>query len=143
MISFSNSMLSRNQPRIPLCRDGLGRSWRARWEVPLAGFSIPRDLRRDSLCIISRPVNRMAITNRIKASLKRVLVGRPPDPRVEWPRVLDGRVQIGQDTRLEQATLRAHDPAGCSLTIGSESSVEAVIAFEKANAQIRIGSRTH
>jgi acetyltransferase-like isoleucine patch superfamily enzyme len=85
----------------------------------------------------------MAITNRIKASLKRVLVGRPPDARVEWPRVLAGRVQIGQDTRLEQATLRAHDPAGCSLTIGSESSIEAVIAFEKPNAQIRIGSRTH
>ena len=85
----------------------------------------------------------MAKTNRIKASLKRVLVGRPPDARVEWPRLLEGRVQIGHDTRLERAALMARDPAGCSLTIGSESCIEAVIAFERANAQIRIGSRTH
>ena len=85
----------------------------------------------------------MAIMNRIKASLKRVLVGRPPDARVEWPRLLEGRVQIGHGTRLEQATLVARDPAGCSLTIGSESNVEAAIVFEKDSARIFIGSRTH
>ncbi|SRR5258707_3230187 len=85
----------------------------------------------------------MAKTNRIKAAVKQVLVGRPPDARMEWPRLLAGRVQIGHDTRLERARLTARDPAGCSLTIGSESNVEAVIAFEKANAQLRIGSRTH
>jgi acetyltransferase-like isoleucine patch superfamily enzyme len=85
----------------------------------------------------------MAKTKRIRAALKQILVGRPPDARKEWPRLLAGRVQIGHDTRLERATLAARDPAGCSLTIGSESNVEAFLTFEKANAQIRIGSRTH
>jgi acetyltransferase-like isoleucine patch superfamily enzyme len=85
----------------------------------------------------------MAIMNRIKDSLKRLLVGRPSDARVEWPRLLGGRVQIGSGTRLEQATMAARDPAGCSLTIGSESNVEAAIVFEKDSARISIGSRTH
>lgn len=85
----------------------------------------------------------MAITDRIKGSLKRVLAGRPPDARAEWPRLLGTRVQIGDGTRLEKATLVAREPAGCSLTIGADSNVEAALAFEKGNAQIRIGSRTH
>ena len=57
--------------------------------------------------------------------------------------MLEGRVHIGHGTRLEQAIMVARDPAGCSLVIGSDSSIEASLAFEKSDAQISIGSRTH
>src|SRR5712692_6796796 len=85
----------------------------------------------------------MAIRKGIQDSLKRVLVGRPPDARVEWPRLLEGRANIGSGTNLSSASLSVRDPVGCSLTIGSDSNVEASLVFEKADAQIRIGSRTH
>ena len=45
---FSNSMRNKNQMRIPICCEGLGRNSRARSRVRLAGFSVPRDLRHDS-----------------------------------------------------------------------------------------------
>lgn len=80
---------------------------------------------------------------RIRSFLKRALVGRPLDPVREWPRLLEGRVSIGAGTNLSGANLAVRDPTGCSLSIGAESNVEASLVFEKAAAQIRIGSRTH
>ena len=85
----------------------------------------------------------MAIRKGIQDSLKRVLVGRAPDARVEWPRLLEGRANIGSGTNLSSASLSVREPVGCSLTIGSDSNLEASLVFEKAGAQIRIGSRTH
>jgi acetyltransferase-like isoleucine patch superfamily enzyme len=80
---------------------------------------------------------------RIRSFLKRTLVGRPLDPVQKWPRLLEGRVNIGAGTSLSGANLVVRDPAGCALSIGADSNVEATIVFEKGDAQIRIGSRTH
>jgi acetyltransferase-like isoleucine patch superfamily enzyme len=80
---------------------------------------------------------------RIRSFLKRTLVGSSLDPVQEWPRLLEGRVNIGAGTRLSGANLAVRDPTGCSLSIGPDSNIEAALAFEKADAQIRIGSRTH
>jgi galactoside O-acetyltransferase len=41
------------------------------------------------------------------------------------------------------ARLSAREPAGCSLTIGSNCNVEGLLVFEKSSAQISIGSRAH
>ncbi len=79
----------------------------------------------------------------IRSFLKQALIGRPPDPVLEWPRLLQGRANIGTGTNLSSASLSVREPVGCSLTIGSDSNIEASLAFEKAGAQIRIGSRTH
>ena len=79
----------------------------------------------------------------IRSSLKRAVVGPLPDPRTEWPRLLDGRVVIGPGTQLLHATLTAREPAECSLTIGAESNIEASIVLEKRSAHVSIGSRTH
>ncbi len=80
---------------------------------------------------------------RIRSFLKRTLVGRPLDPFQEWPRLLEGRVTIGAGTKLSGANLAVRDPAGCSLSIGADSNVEASLVFEKDSASISIGSRTH
>jgi acetyltransferase-like isoleucine patch superfamily enzyme len=80
---------------------------------------------------------------RIRSFFKRTLIGRPLDPFQEWPRLLEGRVAIGIGTSLARADLAVRDPVDCSLAIGGDSNIEASLAFEKANAQIRIGSRTH
>ena len=39
--------------------------------------------------------------------------------------------------------MSAHEPQGCSLTIGDHSNIEGSLVFEKADAHITIGSRTH
>lgn len=75
--------------------------------------------------------------------LKRMVVGSTPDPAVSWPRLLAGRVVIGAGSKLNSATLSAREPKGCSLAIGAESNVEASLVFERADARIAIGSRTH
>jgi acetyltransferase-like isoleucine patch superfamily enzyme len=80
---------------------------------------------------------------RIRSFLKRTLVSRPLDPLKEWPRLLEGRVSIGPGTNLSSASLAVRDATGCSLSVGTDSNVEASLVFEKAAAQIRIGSRTH
>lgn len=83
------------------------------------------------------------MNTRIRSFLKRILGGRSLDPVREWPRLLEGRVNIGAGTRLSGATLAARDPAGCALSIGADSNVESALVFEKGDAQIRIGARTH
>jgi acetyltransferase-like isoleucine patch superfamily enzyme len=80
---------------------------------------------------------------RIRSFLKRTLVGRPPDPLREWPRLLEGSVSIGAGTSLSGASLAVRDPTGCSLSIGADSNIEATLVFEKDSARISIGSRTH
>ncbi len=79
----------------------------------------------------------------VKDSLKRILFGRPIDPKVEWPRLLEGRVTTGSGTNLSGAKLTVRDATGCSLSIGTDSNVEASLVLERDSAQIRIGSRTH
>jgi len=79
----------------------------------------------------------------MRTFLKRMVVGRPPDPRVNWPRLLPGGVAIGRGTQLRSAHLSAREPKGCSLSIGSDSNIEASLVFEQASARISIGSRTH
>ena len=81
--------------------------------------------------------------NRIKTSLKRVLAGPSTDPRVEWRSLLEGRFAIGSETNLMAARLSAREPAGCSLTIGSNCNVEGTLVFEKSSAHISVGPRTH
>ena len=71
------------------------------------------------------------------------MFGGAPDPRVEWKRLLFDRVRVGSATGLSSATLTVREPAGCSVTIGDHSSIEASLVLEKAGAHIRIGSRTH
>ena len=80
---------------------------------------------------------------RLRSFLKRALVSRPLNPALEWPRLLEERVTVGIGTKLTGATLAVRDSAGCSLSIGADSNVEAALVFEKAAAEIRIGSRTH
>ncbi|MFN2577933.1 MAG: DapH/DapD/GlmU-related protein [Pyrinomonadaceae bacterium] len=75
--------------------------------------------------------------------LKSILVAPAIDPRAEWARRLHGRVTIGDGTELSHARLVVRDPESCHLTVGAGSNVEASIVFEKADAQIFIGSRTH
>jgi galactoside O-acetyltransferase len=50
---------------------------------------------------------------------------------------------MGSGTKLDLATLSARQPNGCSLSIGSNSNIEASLVFERASARISIGSRTH
>jgi galactoside O-acetyltransferase len=80
---------------------------------------------------------------RIRSFLKRTLVGQSPDPINTWPRLLEGRFNIGTGTSLSGAKLAVRDPAGCALSVGADSNVEASLSFEKRNAQICVGSRTH
>ena len=79
----------------------------------------------------------------IRRLLKQFVVGNPPDPMVTWPRLLPGGVVIGSDTKLNSATLSARQPEGCSISIGSDSNIEASLVLEQAAARISIGSRTH
>lgn len=79
----------------------------------------------------------------IRTLLRQIVVGSPPDPRVSWPRLLPGGVVIGSGTKLTGATLSARQPEGCSLSIGSDSNIEASLVLEQASARISIGSRTH
>ena len=79
----------------------------------------------------------------IRSLVKRFVAGSAPDPAVSWPRLLAGRVVIGRGTKLNSASLSAREPNGCSLAIGAESNIEASLVFERANARIAIGSRTH
>ena len=65
-----------------------------------------------------------------------------PDPRKEWPRLLDS-VSLGSGTRLAGARLVAREGRGCRLTIGDQSNVEGAIVFERADVSVRVGSRTH
>jgi len=81
--------------------------------------------------------------NRIRSFLKRTLDGQPSDPVRKWPQQLEGRVTIGAGANVSGASLAVRDPTGCSLSIGADSNVEASLVFEKADVQIRIGSRTH
>jgi len=77
--------------------------------------------------------------------LKRLIgmIRGPEDPRLAWPKRLNGNVTIGAGTRIAGATLSAREPDGCSLTIGANSNIEGILALEKSQASIRIGSRTH
>jgi len=79
----------------------------------------------------------------IRTLLKRMVVGAPPDPKVMWPRLIPGGVVIGSGTQLNSATVSARDPKGCSLTIGTDSNIEASLVLEQQSARISIGSRTH
>lgn len=79
----------------------------------------------------------------LRTLLRQIVVGSPPDPRVTWPRLLPGEVEIGNGTRLNSATLSAREPNGCSLVIGTQSNIEASLVLEQASARIVIGSRTH
>ena len=79
----------------------------------------------------------------IRSVLKQIVVGSPPDPRVDWPRLLPGGVNIGSGAKLNGATLSARYPEGCALSIGSDSNIEASLVLERASARISIGSRTH
>jgi len=72
-----------------------------------------------------------------------MVVGSPPDPIVSWPLLLPGRVNIGSGAKVNLATLSARQPNGCSLSIGSNSNIEASLVLERASARISIGSRTH
>lgn len=74
---------------------------------------------------------------------KRMLVPDKPAPEVAWPAILGGRVSIGQGTQLSQARLTVGVADDCSLSIGSESNIEASLVFERPAASIHIGSRTH
>lgn len=80
---------------------------------------------------------------RPRAMLRRLVVGRPQDPRTTWHQVLGGRVQIGSGTRLGSASLGAREPEGCTLSIGSNSNIEGSLVMEQSSARITIGSRTH
>lgn len=82
------------------------------------------------------------MSTRIRSVVRRTLAGAP-DPLKDWSRLLAGRISIGAGTNVSSAKLSAREPAGCSLTIGSESNIECALVFEKDEAQIRIGSRTH
>jgi galactoside O-acetyltransferase len=79
----------------------------------------------------------------LRTLLRQIVVGTPPDPRVTWPRLLPGGVEIGNGTRLNSATLSAREPNGCSLVIGSQSNIEGALVMEQKAARIVIGSRTH
>ena len=79
----------------------------------------------------------------IRTLIKQIVVGSPPDPLAAWPRLLPGRVTIGDGTKLNGATLSARQPEGCSLSIGSASNIEASLVLEQSSARISIGSRTH
>jgi len=79
----------------------------------------------------------------IRTFLRQMVVGSPPDPRVNWPLLVPGGVSIGSGTRLNGATLSAREPQGCSLSIGADSNIEAALVLEQASARISIGSRTH
>jgi len=79
----------------------------------------------------------------LRTLIRQIVVGRPPDPRVSWPRLLTGEVAIGNNTRLDSATLSAREPNGCSLVIGAESNIEGSLVLEQQGARIVIGSRTH
>jgi acetyltransferase-like isoleucine patch superfamily enzyme len=83
------------------------------------------------------------MSSSIKRILKGVLLGSQPNPLVEWPKLLGERVAIGEGTRLAGATLVAREPEGCSLSIGAGSNVEARIVFERRDASVCVGSRTH
>jgi len=74
--------------------------------------------------------------------LKRLVVGSPADAATEWPRLLEGRMRVGAGTQLS-GKLAARAPSGCSLEIGSQSNIEGSLVFEKSDAVITIGSRTH
>jgi acetyltransferase-like isoleucine patch superfamily enzyme len=78
-----------------------------------------------------------------RSLVKRLVMGGQADPRIEWPRLLDGRVRFGDGTKLNGAKLAARAPQGCSLEIGSRSNIEGSLVFEKSDAAIVIGSRTH
>ena len=79
----------------------------------------------------------------LRTLLRRIVVGNPLEARVSWPRLLPGRVEIGEGTRLNSATLTAREPNGCSVSIGSQSNIEAALVLEQQAARIVIGSRTH
>ena len=79
----------------------------------------------------------------IRTLLRKIVVGDAPDPMVSWPRLLPGRVVIGNGTKLNGATLSARQREGCSLSIGSASNIEAALVLEQSSARISIGSRTH
>jgi len=79
----------------------------------------------------------------LRTLLRQIVVGNPPDPKVSWPRLLPGGVEIGNGTRLNSATLTAREPQGCSILIGSQSNIEAALVLEQQAARIVIGSRTH
>src|SRR5690349_3872211 len=79
----------------------------------------------------------------LRTLLRQIVVGSPPDPRVTWPRLLPGGVEIGNGTRLNSATLSAREPNGCSLVIGAQSNIEGALVMEQKAARIVIGSRTH
>ena len=78
----------------------------------------------------------------IRTALRRMVIGNP-DPKVVWASLLPGGVTIGSGTQLQAATLSAREPKGCSLSIGSDSNIEASLALEQSSARISIGSRTH
>jgi acetyltransferase-like isoleucine patch superfamily enzyme len=77
-----------------------------------------------------------------RAAARRLLVTQP-DHRRDWPALLDGRVQIGEGTKIEHARLDVRDRAGCSLAIGANCNIECAFVFERQTASIKVGSRTH
>ena len=80
---------------------------------------------------------------RVASLLKSVLVPALPPPEKDWPLRLEGKVAIGERTKLADARLTVRDPRGCSLSVGSHCNIEASIVFERQGAAIVIGSRTH
>lgn len=59
-----------------------------------------------------------------------------------WRRVLGDRLAIGSGAHVGRARLMVRDPSGVRCSIGAESSVRAVMVLERADAAIRIGSRS-
>jgi galactoside O-acetyltransferase len=78
----------------------------------------------------------------IGSFLRRAL-RRPASRRQEWSRLLGDRLCIGEGTRIETASLVARNPAGCRLVLGANSNIECRIVFEREQASVEIGSRTH
>ena len=59
-----------------------------------------------------------------------------------WRRVLGERLAIGRGAHLGRARLLVRDPQGVTCSIGSETTVRALMVLERADAVIRIGARS-
>ena len=83
--------------------------------------------------------------HKLRRLVKRLLLGPSVEinPLIDWPKNLQGDICIGSEAKLNAASLVVRDPVGCSLHIGSQTDIEGKLVFEKRDAIIRIGSRTH
>ena len=64
------------------------------------------------------------------------------DRAERWREQLGSRVLIGDGTRLGQSHLRATDPRGCRLEVGSMSMLDCSIILERAASAVCIGDRS-